>query len=204
MGTASAACPSPAGPGPIGGAVPSSSGGIQFPFAASAPPGREPEAVGRAAHEPWRRGHVDGGAGQGAAQAALVCAPSAEPRHWCDGGAAGIAACQRQHERGSVHSVWTGSDRNWRPTHFPGHVGAPSGFAAGPAHHLYQSAQQQPSPHDAQAGFGLNNHAAQPHHLHAASASISRLPPGRNAPNPDASTMDEVSRVLAQLAFDRA
>ncbi|GAK66145.1 kh domain protein [Moesziomyces antarcticus] len=204
MGTASAGLPSPAGPGPIGGAVPNSSGGIQFPSQPLHHQGANP----RLSDELHMNRGVEGMSMEERVKALRKPRSFAHRAQSLDIGA--MAAQQAsQHASGSMSvgpstPYGLGPIGTGAPTHFPGHVGAPSGFAAGPAHHLYQSAGQQPSPHDAQAGFGLNSHAAQPHHLHAASASISRLPPGRNAANPDASTMDEVSRVLAQLAFDRA
>ncbi|KAN0061221.1 K y domain-containing protein 4 [Thecaphora frezii] len=53
-------------------------------------------------------------------------------------------------------------------------------------------------------GAGANgHHHHQQHHHHAPASSISRLPPASSQP-PDPTTMDEVSRVLAQLAFDRS
>ena len=64
-----------------------------------------------------------------------------------------------------------------------------------PAYFNYQQQQQAP--------LGSTNQFVP---SHGPASSISRLPPATGAgPNhPDPSTMDEVSRVLAQLAFDRA
>ncbi|EPQ25950.1 uncharacterized protein PFL1_06405 [Pseudozyma flocculosa PF-1] len=58
-------------------------------------------------------------------------------------------------------------------------------------------------PHHSLHHAALHNHSHSHHHHHAPASSISRLPPA-NTPAPDPTTMDEVSRVLAQLAFDRS
>ncbi|PWZ03626.1 hypothetical protein BCV70DRAFT_20437 [Testicularia cyperi] len=83
------------------------------------------------------------------------------------------------------------------PNHFPGmslqQQQQQQQQAAAFSQHLFSQQQSQ-----------LPLHSPHHAHHHASSASISRLPPAPNAQNPDAHTMDEVSRVLAQLAFDRA
>jgi hypothetical protein len=81
---------------------------------------------------------------------------------------------------------------------FPG-MGAPQHSFPLNSHFAQASQQrQQPQQHH------LSGHHPHPHpHHHASTASISRLPPPPNAQNPEPTTMDEVSRVLAQLAFDR-
>ncbi|PWN48570.1 hypothetical protein IE53DRAFT_188135 [Violaceomyces palustris] len=78
-----------------------------------------------------------------------------------------------------------------------GAVGAPSAAAAAVAAAAYSPAR---TPGAIQAPPYSNVGSAGHHHVPA--SSISRLAPGAQVPNP--STMDEVSRVLAQLAFDRA
>ena len=205
VGTPSAGLPSPAGPGAIGASVPTPSGGIQFP----SQPMHHQQAGPRLSDELHMNRGLEGMSMEDRVKALRKPRSFAHRAQSLDIGA--LAAQQAsQHVSGSL-SVGPSTPYGLGPigtgapsmsNHFPGMGGPQAGFNAGPPHHMYQPptpGQQQQQQQQQQ--FGMPH---QPQHLHASSASISRLPPGRNAPNPDPTTMDEVSRVLAQLAFDRA
>lgn len=215
VGTPSAGLPSPAGPGAIGAnvATPSGGGGIQFP----SQPLHHQQAGPRLSDELHMNRGLEGMSMDDRVKALRKPRSFAHRAQSLDIGA--MAAQQAsQHASGSLSvgpstpyglgPIGTGAP-GMSSNHFPGMGGSQSSFGAGGApHHLYQppapgQQQQQQQPQQQQPGGGGGGAFGHPH-LHASSASISRLAPGRNGQNPDPTTMDEVSRVLAQLAFDRA
>ncbi|KAJ9474011.1 KH domain-containing protein [Pseudozyma hubeiensis] len=208
------ALPSPAGPGPIGSGGVQQPGGIQFP---SQPNLHHQQSAHRLSDEMLMNRGLDGMSMEDRVKALRKPRSFAHRAQSLDIGA--MAAQQAsQHASGSM-SVGPSTPYGLGPigTGAPGMPGFPglgssqNSFSGGAPHHLYQpptpqqQAQQAQQQHQyqqqqqqQQQGYGV------PHqHMHASSASISRLAPGRHGQNPDASTMDEVSRVLAQLAFDR-
>ncbi|KAJ1033946.1 hypothetical protein NDA16_000154 [Ustilago loliicola] len=208
VGTPSGGLASPAGPGAIGASVPAASGGIQFP----SQPLHHQQAGPRLSDELHMNRGLEGMSMDDRVKALRKPRSFAHRAQSLDIGA--MAAQQAsQHASGSLSvgpptpyglgPIGTGAP-GMSSSHFPGMGGSQSSFNAGvPPHHLYQpptAGQQQPTQQQQPGAGGAFGHQ----HLHASSASISRLPPGRNGQNPDPTTMDEVSRVLAQLAFDRA
>ncbi|CCF50599.1 hypothetical protein NDA11_005311 [Ustilago hordei] len=207
VGTPGAGMPSPAGPGAIGANVPAASGGIQFP----SQPLHHQQAGPCLSDELHMNRGLEGMSMDDRVKALRKPRSFAHRAQSLDIGA--MAAQQAsQHASGSL-SVGPSTPYGLGPigtgapgissNHFPGMGGSQSSFNAGVPHHLYHPptpGQQQPQQQQQSGGGAPFGHQ----HLHASSASISRLPPGRNGQNPDPTTMDEVSRVLAQLAFDRA
>lgn len=217
VGTPGAGLVSAAGPGPIGAGVSvPTSGGIQFP----SQPSLHQQSGHRLSDEMHMNRGLEGMSMEDRVKALRKPRSFAHRAQSLDIGA--MAAQQAsQHASGSM-SVGPSTPYGLGPIgtgapgmsgHFPGMTSSQGTFGGGAPHHLYQPPtpqqqaqqqlqyQQQQQQQQQQPGYGMPH---QPQHFHASSASISRLPPGRNTQNPDSTTMDEVSRVLAQLAFDRA
>ncbi|SNX85155.1 probable KH domain protein [Melanopsichium pennsylvanicum] len=206
VGLPGAGLPSPAGPGTIGASVPTPSGGIQFP----SQPMHHQQGAPRLSDDLHMNRGLENMSMEDRVKALRKPRSFAHRAQSLDIGA--MAAQQASQHIGGSMSVGPSTPYGLGPigtgapglgTHFPGMGGSQSSFNGGAPHHMYhpptprqQHAQQQQQ----QQNFGVPH---QPQHLHASSASISRLPPGRNSQNADPNTMDEVSRVLAQLAFDR-
>ncbi|CDS81860.1 KH domain protein [Sporisorium scitamineum] len=208
VGTPGAGLPSPAGPGPIGAGVGAPSGGIQFPSQSSL---HHQQSGHRLSDEMHMNRSLEGMSMEDRVKALRKPRSFAHRAQSLDIGA--MAAQHASQHAGGSMSVGPSTPYGLGPIgtgapgmstgHFPGMGSSQSSFSGGAPHHLYQPPtpqQQAAQQQQQQQGYGM---AHQPQHLHASSASISRLPPGRNTQNPDAPTMDEVSRVLAQLAFDR-
>ena len=221
VGTPGAGLPSPAGHGPIGAGVPSPSGGIQFP---SQPGLHQQQNSHRLSDEMHMNRSLEGMSMEDRVKALRKPRSFAHRAQSLDIGAMAAQQASQQHAGGSM-SVGPSTPYGLGPIgtgapgmsgHFPGMGGSQGSFSGGgPTHHMYQPPtthhqhqqhqqhhHHQQQPQQQQGGYGMPPHP--PQHLHASSASISRLPPGRNTQQPDPTTMDEVSRVLAQLAFDRA